>query len=94
MHSELANLSVAGMGWILPNLLRKAVLCTHRFDTLTEAIIYDLELASEGNGLAKSRYSWLSLCQLQCLENILEYLSETHGHSIGKAMLAIRQLTP
>ncbi|MDN3640966.1 hypothetical protein QWY82_19360 [Simiduia curdlanivorans] len=93
MHSELANLSVAGMCWLLPNLLRKALLCTNRFDTLTETIIYDLELASEGDELAKTRYFWLSHCQLQCLENILEYLSEKHGHSIGKAMLAIHQLT-
>ncbi|WNZ58225.1 hypothetical protein QT397_13085 [Microbulbifer sp. MKSA007] len=89
LHSELPNLSARGMNWLLPNLLRKAVICTNRFDTITDTIIYDLELAAEGEKQARSRYSWLSAVQRQCLESTLEYLSEVHGHAISKAISAL-----
>lgn len=43
LQSELANLSSKGMSWLLPNLLRRAVLSENRFDTITDVLIFDLE---------------------------------------------------
>lgn len=91
LHSELSNLSIEGMIWFLPNLMRKAVACNNRFDTITDTIIYDLDAAAEGNVQAMSRYSWLSADQRQCLETVLEYLSEKHGHAVSMAISVLNQ---
>ncbi len=91
LHTELSNLSIAGMVWLLPNLLRKAVSCNNRFDTITDIIIYDLESIAEGNGQAQTRYSWLSIEQILCLEVVLEYLSEKHGYMVSMAITGLKQ---
>lgn len=91
LHSELSNLSVQGVMWLLPNLLRKAVISDNRFDTMADVIISDLEAAAEGDYRAGSRYAWLSADQRQCLEEVLEYLSETHGYAVATAIHWINQ---
>lgn len=86
LHTELSNLSNEGMIWLLPNLLRKAVSCNDSFDTITDSFICDLESVAEGDCQARSRYSWLSNEQLQCVEAVLEFLSEKHGHMVSMAI--------
>ncbi len=93
LHSELSNISAKGMSWLLPNLLRKAVLCTDRFSTITDTFIYDLEYINEGDESAMDRYSWLSHEQLVCFECVLELMSEEHGHVISSATQALEKLS-
>jgi hypothetical protein len=92
LHSELGNISVAGMSWLLPNLLRRAVLCTNKFDTLADTMIYDLDLIADGDYEVEYRYLWLSSSQKQCIESTLEFLSEEHGIQVSTAIAALETL--
>jgi len=93
LHSELVNLSAKGMGWLFPSLLRCAIHTKVPHDTLHEFIVYDLEYSEERKTSILSRYSFMSQRQLECMACILEYFSETHGHSISLALQSLEVLS-
>lgn len=92
IHAELSNLSASGMAWVLPSLLRQAVLSEQRFDTLHEFLIYDLEFDENRIEDIKYRYSQLNIEQIKCLACVLEYFSEVHGQGIALAMKTLELL--
>lgn len=86
IHTELSNLSASGIAWVLPSLLRQAILSEQRFDTLHEFLIYDLEFDENRIEDIKYRYSQLNKEQIECLACVLEYFSEVHGQGIVLAL--------
>jgi hypothetical protein len=89
LHDELISLSAEGMRWLLPSLLRKAVL-SDRYDSLSEFFVHDLEADIEESCL-KERYSLLNLNQIKCLIAVLEYFGEEFGHSIALAQENVKK---
>jgi hypothetical protein len=92
LHNELSNLSAKGMQWFLPSLIRSAIKCTDKYDTLTDCLINDLEADDNRMQNINARYCLLSKAQIQCLESTLEFLSEQHGHYISLALLTLERL--
>jgi hypothetical protein len=92
LHTELWNLSASGIAWVLPSLLRQAILSEQRFDTLHEFLIYDLEFDEDRIEDITYRYSQLNKEQIECLACVLEYFSEVHGQGIVLAMKALELL--
>lgn len=93
IHAELSNLSGSGIAWVLPSLLRRAILSEQRFDTLHEFLIYDLEFEERRIEDIKCRYSQLSIEQIKCLACVLEYFSEVHGQDVARAMKTLELLS-
>ena len=82
IHTELSNLSASGIAWVLPSLLRQAILSEQRFDGLHEFLIYDLEFDENRIDDVKYRYSQLSIEQIKCLACVLEYFLRFMGRAL------------
>lgn len=92
LHDELANLSAQGMRWFLPSLLRAVMLSEDALDTITTCLIADLGETENRMQSIQARYGWLDENQRNCLESILEYLSEKHSHVVAMAVSTLGEI--
>lgn len=92
LHSELSSLSAKGMQWLLPSLIRAAINCTDKYDSLADCLIYDLETYDSRMKNINARYGSLSETQIQRLESTLDFISEQHGHHISLALQTLEHL--
>lgn len=91
LHSELNNLRPEAIVWLLPSLLRKAVL-SDKYDTLSEFLVNDLESDLDAKYGVRYRYSLLTKVQINCLISVLEYFSEEFGHKVAIAQENVGKL--